>query len=70
MVGVWLGTHGMRGLAPRHGLFWIKGGGEIMPLDWEKYHPWVKNAFWILVFVIAFVAMQKAMHPGWTIMGF
>lgn len=41
-----------------------------MPLDWKKYKPWIKNGFWILVLAIAFAAMQKAMHPGWTLFGY
>jgi len=41
-----------------------------MPLDWKKYKPWAKNLFWILVLAIAFVLMQKAMHPGWAIFGY
>jgi len=41
-----------------------------MPLDLEKYAPWIINGFWILVLIIAFVLMQKAMHPGWTIFGY
>jgi len=35
----------------------------------EKYKPWLENGFWVLVLIIVFVAMQKAMHPGWTIFG-
>jgi len=41
-----------------------------MPLDWKKFKPLAKNGFWILVFAGAYIAMQKAMHPGWTIFGF
>lgn len=36
----------------------------------EKYKPWIENAFWILAFIVAYVVMQKAMHPGWTFFGF
>ncbi len=41
-----------------------------MPLEWEKCRPWLKNGFWVLVLAIAYVLMQKAMHPGWTIFGY
>ncbi len=41
-----------------------------MPLGLEKYTPWIKNGFWVFVLAIAYIAMQKAMHPGWTIFGF
>ena len=39
-----------------------------MPLkfEWRKL---AENAFWIAIFVAAFIAMQKAMHPGWTLLG-
>ncbi len=37
-----------------------------MPLDWRKL---TENAFWMAVFTVAFVAMQKVMHPGWTLFG-
>lgn len=36
----------------------------------EKYRPWIENIFWILVFAVAYIVMQKAMHPSWTIFGF
>ncbi len=35
----------------------------------QKHKGWVENGFWLAVFGIAYVLMQKAMHPGWTIFG-
>ncbi len=41
-----------------------------MPLELGKYKgQLIENGFWLLVLAIAYVAMQKAMHPGWTIFG-
>jgi len=39
-----------------------------MPLkfNWKKM---AENAFWIMMLIGAFIAMQKVMHPGWTILG-
>ena len=46
-----------------------------MPLSFikksfTKYKGWIENGFWILLFVLAYIAMQKVMHPGWTFFGF
>ena len=41
-----------------------------MPLDWKKFKPLIKNGVWIIVFAAAYILMQKAMHPGWTIIGY
>ena len=40
-----------------------------MPLGIGKYRGWLENFAWLLVLAIAYIAMQKAMHPGWTIFG-
>ena len=45
-----------------------------MPLDAlrkkaGKWWPWIENGFWAVVFIVAYIAMQKIMHPGWTIFG-
>lgn len=40
-----------------------------MPLDLGKHRGWLENAFWLLVLAVAYIAMQKAMHPGWTVFG-
>jgi len=37
-----------------------------MPLDWRNL---AENAFWITVLGAAAFAMQKVMHPGWTLFG-
>jgi|GEM_PF-3242845 len=34
-----------------------------MPLIPEKARPWIENAFWIVVLIVAYVAMNKVMHP-------
>ena len=34
-----------------------------------NYWPWVETAFWIGIFGVAYIAMQKVMHPGWTFFG-
>lgn len=40
-----------------------------MSLGMGKYRAWAEYAFWIAMFALAYVAMQKVMHPGWTIFG-
>ena len=40
-----------------------------MPLDNGKHRGLLENAFWLLVLAVAYIAMQKAMHPGWTVFG-
>ena len=45
-----------------------------MPLEGLKagagrWWPWIENGFWIIVFAVAYIAMMKVMHPGWTIFG-
>lgn len=43
-----------------------------MPLDKlqsSRWWPWIENGFWIVVFVIAYIAMMKVMHPGYKIFG-
>ncbi len=35
----------------------------------ERRWPIIEAAFWILVFGIAYVAMMKAMHPGFQVFG-
>src|SRR3989338_220313 len=49
-------------------------GGRSMPLEKIKsafgnHWPSVEAIFWIGIFGIAYIAMQKVMHPGWTIFG-
>ncbi len=34
-----------------------------------KWWPWIENTFWILAFLAAYIAMMKAMHPGFTFFG-
>lgn len=45
-----------------------------MPLtdmrEWAgRYWPWIENGFWVIVFIVAYIAMMKVMHPGFTIFG-
>ncbi|MDO8537602.1 MAG: hypothetical protein Q7S21_01835 [archaeon] len=40
-----------------------------MPLETNKLKKILEYAFWIGIFVIAYILMQKAMHPGWTFFG-
>lgn len=35
-----------------------------------NYWPWVETIFWIGISGVAYIAMQKVMHPGWTFFGF
>ena len=41
-----------------------------MPLELGRYKKWAEYGFWIVVFAFIYIAMQKVMHPGWTIFGF
>lgn len=34
-----------------------------------NYWPWAETAFWVTVFGVSYVVMQKVMHPGWTFFG-
>ncbi len=34
-----------------------------------KYWPLLEYGFWIAVFIFAYVAMMKVMHPGFTVFG-
>ncbi len=34
-----------------------------------RWWPWIENAFWIAVFIAAYIAMMKVMHPGFTFFG-
>ncbi|MEK6982106.1 MAG: hypothetical protein AABX38_04205 [Candidatus Micrarchaeota archaeon] len=36
----------------------------------EKYKGWIENGFWVLVLIVGYIAMQKAMHPETTVFGF
>lgn len=36
---------------------------------WENHRGIIETVFWIAVFGVAYIAMQKVMHPGWTIFG-
>ena len=40
-----------------------------MPLELNRSKKFLEYGFWIAIFVIAYIAMQKAMHPGWTFFG-
>ena len=44
-----------------------------MPLNlselWEKHRGYIEAGFWILIFAVAYIAMQKVMHPGWQFFG-
>ena len=45
-----------------------------MPLDsiksvFEKHKGLLETVFWIAMFGVAYIAMQKVMHPGWTFFG-
>lgn len=35
----------------------------------KKYLPWIENGIYILLFAVAYIVMQKVMHPGWTFFG-
>ncbi|MEM2138405.1 MAG: hypothetical protein QW568_04925 [Candidatus Anstonellaceae archaeon] len=36
---------------------------------WEPHRGIIETVFWIAVFGVAYIVMQKVMHPGWTFFG-
>ncbi|MEW6035169.1 MAG: hypothetical protein AB1529_01020 [Candidatus Micrarchaeota archaeon] len=42
-------------------------GGRKPATRW--WWPWIENIFWIGVFIAAYIAMMKVMHPGFTFFG-
>ncbi len=42
---------------------------EIVKGIWKKHRQIIETVFWIAVFGVTYIVMQKVMHPGWTFFG-